>query len=149
METGLRRVVYFISLTIAAVVIALMIQRNTKDSYIHRAKIASVIISSSPLKIKVEEYYAGYGEFPQSNYSLNLPEPEEFELDGLRSLSIEPGGVIHIEIEGGNFQTSGHVFLIPKQLKDYFNDRWLCLTPSYPSIGEWMPQCEYKPVKGW
>ncbi len=149
MHAGMRKVVYILTLIILAGLFSLLIQNKQRDSHTNRAIIANIYASASQIKLSVEEYFYEHGELPNSNYSLNLPEPYEFQQQGLNALSIESGGVIHIELAGKSPQSIGHIFLIPKQLKDHLNDRWLCLTPSYPSIEKWMPMCQYEPVDDW
>lgn len=149
MDAGMRKVVYIVAIIIIAGLFAQLIQSKQRDSYFNRALIANIYASASQIKLSVEEYFYEHGELPNSNYSLDLPEPYEFQQQGLNAISIESGGVIHIEIAGNSPQSIGHIFLIPKQLKDHLNERWLCLTPSYPGIEKWMPMCKYEPVDGW
>ncbi len=145
----MRSVFIFVGLIFLAGVIALLIQNKQRDVYIDRAVIANAYASAAQIKLRVEEYFYENGELPNSNYSLDLPEPHEFRLRGLKALAIEDNGVIHVEIEGESPQASGHIFLLPQQLDDHVSERWICLTPSYPSIEKWMPQCRYEPVEGW
>ena len=126
-----------------------IVRDKVKDSYVKRATIANALAIASTLKIGIETYYYDNNELPHSNYALGIPEPEELRRKGLKSIDIEEGGVIHITVDDEDSEKDGHIFLIPHDLSSHLNDRWLCLTPSYKTISQWAPQCQYKPVDGW
>lgn len=146
---SLRAVVLLLGIVIATWLINIVVKEEVKDSYVKRAYIANSLAIASTLKTAIETYYAEHSEMPNSNYALGLPEPEEFRRDGLKGIGIEDGGVIHLTIDDKDSPKDGHIFLIPQNLSNALNDRWLCLTPSYQTISQWAPQCKYKPVEGW
>ncbi len=87
-------------------------------------------------------------ELPSSNEMLNLRPPESFRGNGLHSIAVEQGGVIHLRFGKGEQSITGNIFLIPDSINDQFYGEWLCLTPNYQSIEKWMPQCRYQSVVG-
>jgi hypothetical protein len=78
---------------------------------------------------------------------LGIQPPEHFNKDGLESLIIKEGGVIHLIFKPEEGKEPGHIFLIPEAYADTFDNKWHCITPSIPLISEWMPQCSYRPLK--
>lgn len=149
MDKSIRGIVILIGIMATVGLINFVVNDKVKDSYIKRAYAANAMAVASMIKVKVETYYSENGELPNSNFALGLPEADGFRRDGLKGIVIEDSGVIHLIIDDKDSGKDGHIFMIPQDLNNHFNDRWLCLTPSYKTISEWAPQCKYKPVEGW
>lgn len=148
MERSMRIMVFLLAMVLIGGLVNLLIEDRVKDSYINRAVIANALSIASRLKVQVESYYFENGELPYSNFSLGLPEPEKFSGQGIKRVEVEDLGVIHLVIAAADTAMDGHIFLIPQELDSGQADRWLCLTPSYSTIQEFVPQCQYKPVDG-
>lgn len=123
-----------------------LFQKNIKTPYINLAQVTNAMAGASAIKIRIYEHYATHGYFPNSNHMLGLPSPGHFNKDGLDSLTIEQGGVIHLAFVPDVGGKTGHIFLIPEVFNNVFVGEWRCITPSYPVISEWMPQCSYQPL---
>lgn len=149
MDTSVRAVLLLISIAFIGWLVDFVVKDKVRDSYSKQANIVNSLAIASTLKTGIESYYFDNFELPSSNYALGIPEPEDFRRDGLNSIKVESGGVIHITIDDKDSPKGGHIFLIPKDMNDSYEDRWVCLTPSYRTISQWVPQCHFKPVEGW
>ncbi|MGM0593479.1 MAG: pilin [Pseudomonadota bacterium] len=149
MDKAARGLVFIIAILAILGMVNLLIGNKLKESYVGRAEIANALALASRIKIEVTNHFNQYGEFPRSNYDIGLNQPEYYSGNGLKELIIEDGGVIHLVLGGEDGGEAGHIFMLPQDLTEIAQQRWLCLTPSYRTIAEFAPQCSYKPIDNW
>ena len=73
----------------------------------------------------------------------NRPPPAaELEATGIKQLSYEPGGAIRIVLDARSGRDGGVIVYLP--LMENGNIvRWTCVTPDYPGIAKFLPDCRY------
>ncbi len=115
---------------------------DKKEQYLQGAYIGSGLVLSSVPKASVVEYYTMRGEMPADNKQANIPAPEQFADQAVKSVAIKDGTVV-IKYNHLSGVEDGVVKLIPMPATNVQMMRWRCETPSYSFINEYAPQCNY------
>jgi hypothetical protein len=121
-------------------------QDRQREGHVGIARIAAAMAGAQGIKLRIKQYYHEHGQLPDSNASLGLPAPADLRQGGASSIAVEQEGTIHLTFAADNPEGLGHLFLVPDFADFYGGDRWLCITPSYPHIERWLPQCSYRPL---
>lgn len=114
---------------------------SSKD-YFAAANIVEGISVAGRAKVHVAMYYEIASAFPSSNQDLGLPSPEKFIGQSLTSLRVSEGGVITLTYNSKSGIENGVIQLTPS-ISPAMGIQWKCSTPSYKTIIQIMPTCEY------
>jgi hypothetical protein len=115
------------------------------QKFIPAAHIAAGLALAANVKNHVAAFHQQQGRLPSSNAELDLPAPERFAGAALRALTVSEGGVIILAYNALSGVDQGQVRLVPDLIDPALGLAWQCITPSYPDIGAWAPQCRYQP----
>ncbi len=109
---------------------------------LRRREMASAALSAGQgHKVAVSEFYANSGKLPAAATEAGLSSnPRTYANDGALGVSIEPAGVIRIDL-GDLLARGGTIRLIPTADPATYLLRWRCEAIAFPDMARYHPQC--------
>ena len=85
----------FIELLFVAVIISILaaVALPAYQDYVLRSQVAEAMVLTVPIKKVIGDYYAYHGQFPESNYSVDLPDPKQLAGQYVEQIIVEKGDI--------------------------------------------------------
>lgn len=121
-----------------------LFQAKRTAMYMGAAHISQGMAVSQILRIEILRFHNYAGRLPDSNSEAGLPPKEEYAEQALVSADIGEEGVITLVYNKKSGVANGAIKIVPTANERTGRITWDCLTSSYPSIEDFMPQCSYE-----
>jgi hypothetical protein len=106
------------------------------------AAVSDALALANEVQSKVLQYYFKNKEFPSSNAQAGVPRPESFQMNALKSITVEKGGTINLLLNSQSGVDNGTITLVPTM--DIVSGKlWQCKTASFPEISKCCPECMF------
>lgn len=106
-----------------------------------RALFGTALAAGQGAKLAVTESYMSMGRWPGSAAEVGWGDPAAYANDGARGVSIEPGGVVRIDLTD-ELAHGAAIRLIPSTIADYGTVKWRCELAGDASLASLSPDCK-------
>ncbi|MBN2254686.1 MAG: pilin [Deltaproteobacteria bacterium] len=116
--------------------------QKQKTEAARKAALTDALARANEVQSKVLQYYFKNKEFPSNNVQAGVPRPESFQMNALKSITIEKGGSINLLFNSQSGVDNGTIVLVPTM--DIASGKlWQCKTASFPEISKSCPECVF------